>query len=654
MKIDFVTDTFPPDVNGVAMTLGRLSDGLRKRGHRVHVIRTGGEAGQGQTIAASVALPGYKEVRLGLPGPFKLRKRWLKRRPDAVYVATQSPLGDSAVKTAKSLGIPVATGFHTNFHEYMEPYRLGGLQVAAKLYLQRFHSRADCTLAPSPELVEALRAEGFPEVHLLGRGVDTELFHPSRRCETLRRSWDAAPETPVVMVVGRVAPEKNLSLAMEAFARMTGDSSEVRCIVVGDGPVREKLQSEHPRVRFVGVQTGEELARHYASADILLFPSETETFGNVLLEGLASGLVTVSYDYAASGRHIEHAANGFKAPKGDAEAFLNLACEALDLNRHEGLRQIARKSAESLGWDKVFHEFESRLAALAEAFPSSAPKPSAKRPKFHCRTVFLSDIHLGTPDSKAREVVDFLKHLHCEKLVLNGDIIDGWALQRGGRWRSRHSRFIRKVLKMMEKDKTEVIYLRGNHDDIVARFLPLAFGRLQMAKEHIHCGADGKRYLVVHGDGFDSVSTNYKWLAVLGAVGYDLLLHINRVYNRWRAWRGLEYFSLSKKIKAKVKSAVSFVDRYEQQLQELARHRKCDGIICGHIHTPEDKRVGEIRYLNSGDWVESLTAILEHHDGRMELVEYHEFLRRMDSESSVAEARTNGVETVGAFAHVAC
>ena len=195
------------------------------------------------------------------------------------------------------------------------------------------------------------------------------------------------------------------------------------------------------------------------------------------------------------------------------------------------------------------------------------------------------------------------------------------------RWRKRHSRFIRTVLKKVERESTEVIYCRGNHDDILDRFLPLAFGPVNFVKEHIHEGLDGKRYLVVHGDGFDSVSTNHKWLAMLGAVAYDTMLSVNRLYNRYRAWRGKGYYSLSKKLKAKVKSAVSFVDRYELQLQQFARLRKCDGIICGHIHTPEDKQVGDVRYMNSGDWVESLTAIVEHLDGRFELIRYEDFLR---------------------------
>jgi UDP-2,3-diacylglucosamine pyrophosphatase LpxH/glycosyltransferase involved in cell wall biosynthesis len=638
MKIDIVTDTFAPDVNGVAMTLGRLSEGLRERGHRVHVIRTG-EGKSGETIAASVPLPGYREVRVGLPGPFKLRKRWVKKRPDVIYVATESPLGKSAVKTAKALGIPVATGFHTNFHEYMRRYSLGGLQPMAMAYLKRFHGRADCTLAPSQELVEKLKAEGFGNVHLLGRGVDTGLFDPAKRCEHLRGEWGARSAAPVAMVVGRVAAEKNLELAMIAFSEMRAAVPDLRCVVVGDGPIREKLAARHPWVHFAGVRTGEDLARHYASADILLFPSETETFGNVVLEGMASGLVTVSYDYAAAARHVEHGINGLKAAKGDSAEFLNQAHAALGMRQGHVMRIAARELAETRGWQAVVEDFEARLGSLVAPTAPGSPAVRArsvkagKREKVSFRTVFLSDIHLGTADSKAAEVVDFLKSVRCEKLILNGDIIDGWALKRGSKWLPRHSRVIRKILKMTEKQKTEVIYLRGNHDEILERFLPLAFGKIRFAKEYIHSSADGKRYLVVHGDGFDSVSTNHKWLASLGAVGYDTLLHINRWYNHWRAWRGKEYFSLSKRVKAKVKSAVSFIDKYESLLQELALHKKCDGIICGHIHTPEDKRVGEIHYLNSGDWVESMTAIVEHHDGRMELIHYDRFMSQGDGES---------------------
>ncbi len=250
-----------------------------------------------------------------------------------------------------------------------------------------------------------------------------------------------------------------------------------------------------------------------------------------------------------------------------------------------------------------------------------------EKKRLHVRTVFLSDIHLGTTDSKVDEVNHFLRHVRCEKLVLNGDIIDGWQLTRSGRWTKAHTRFIRLVLKMIEKRDTQIIYLRGNHDDILSSFLPLEFENLSLVEDHIHLTPDGKKYLVLHGDIFDSVTKNFVWLAHLGDWGYRALLSINRIYNGWRKWRGKEYWSLSKAIKARVKSAVSHISNFEDHIAALAQKRDCIGVICGHIHTPADKKLGSVHYLNSGDWVESLTAIVEHADGRFELVDYLSFLR---------------------------
>ncbi len=246
--------------------------------------------------------------------------------------------------------------------------------------------------------------------------------------------------------------------------------------------------------------------------------------------------------------------------------------------------------------------------------------------KLHVRTVILSDVHLGTPDSKAREAAHFLRHTRCEKLILNGDIIDGWQLVRRGRWTNAHTRFVRLVLKTMEKRGTQVVYLRGNHDDILAKFLPLAFENLAIVEEHIHESPQG-RYLVLHGDVFDTVTRNFVFLAHLGDWGYQMLLTLNRAYNAWRAWRGREYWSLSKAIKGRVKSAVNHVSKFEGHIARLARERGCAGVICGHIHTPADQQVDGIHYLNSGDWVESLTAIVEHYDGRFELVYFTDFVR---------------------------
>ncbi len=253
--------------------------------------------------------------------------------------------------------------------------------------------------------------------------------------------------------------------------------------------------------------------------------------------------------------------------------------------------------------------------------------PRTPSPRFiRFKTLFLSDVHLGTPDCKVHEVCDLLRRSRCEKLVLNGDIIDAWHLsRRRNNWTTAHTRFIRLVLRKLEKENTEVVYLRGNHDDLLHRFLPMRLAGLSIVNEHVHQTPQGD-YLVVHGDGFDQVTTNYHWVAHLGAIGYDQLLRLNRVYNWWRRLRGKEYFSLSKAIKARVKQAISFTGRYEEQLQALATEKNCRGIICGHIHTPADKFVGPIHYLNSGDWVESLTCIVEHLDRRLEVLHYRDFL----------------------------
>ncbi len=246
--------------------------------------------------------------------------------------------------------------------------------------------------------------------------------------------------------------------------------------------------------------------------------------------------------------------------------------------------------------------------------------------KKYFRTVIISDVHLGTEDAKVDEVNHFLRHVRCNKLILNGDIIDGWQLKRSGRWSKSATRFVRIILKKMEKRDTEIIYLRGNHDDVLASFLPLDFESLQIAEEYVHEGVTG-RYLVLHGDVFDTVTKNFVFLAHLGDWGYRALLKINRFYNAWRAFRGKEYWSLSKAIKARVKEAVNHVSNFEDHIAQLAKQRGCQGVMCGHIHTPADKMIGDVHYLNSGDWVESMTAIVEHWDGRFELIDFVSFLR---------------------------
>jgi UDP-2,3-diacylglucosamine pyrophosphatase LpxH len=252
--------------------------------------------------------------------------------------------------------------------------------------------------------------------------------------------------------------------------------------------------------------------------------------------------------------------------------------------------------------------------------------PVMDKKLLHVRTVILSDVHLGTPDCKIDEVNHFLRTIRCDKLILNGDIIDGWQLKRAGQWTKAHTRFVRIVLKKLEKRDTEIIYLRGNHDDVLSAFLPMEFSGLSIVEDYIHEGPRG-RYLVLHGDVFDTVTKNFVFLAHLGDWGYRVLLKINRVYNAYRAWRGKEYWSLSKAIKARVKEAVNHVSNFEEHITQLAKQRNCTGVMCGHIHTPADKIYGDIHYLNSGDWVESLTAIVEQYDGSYELLEFANFVQ---------------------------
>ena len=243
--------------------------------------------------------------------------------------------------------------------------------------------------------------------------------------------------------------------------------------------------------------------------------------------------------------------------------------------------------------------------------------------KTNYKTIIVSDVHLGTKGSKAKEIARFLKQFHCDNLILNGDIIDGWQLKKSGSWKRKHTRFFNRVLKMMENQSTNVYYLRGNHDDFLDQILPLQIGRLQILADMTY-ESNGKTYFITHGDVFDSITTNLRWIAYLGDVGYTFLLWLNRVVNYYRYKKGLPYFSLSQFVKGKVKQAVSYVDDYETELAKMAKSKGCDGIICGHIHKAENRMIDGIHYLNSGDWVETMSALAEDHEGNWELIYFNQ------------------------------
>ena len=270
-------------------------------------------------------------------------------------------------------------------------------------------------------------------------------------------------------------------------------------------------------------------------------------------------------------------------------------------------------------------------------------------------TIVISDVHLGTEHSKTIELTDFLRTVNCGTLIMNGDIIDGWHLQKGGKdkWKKEHTDFFKVIMKMMENHNTHIIYIRGNHDDFLDHLAPLTFSNLSIMKDYMHV-KNGKRYYVVHGDVFDSITSKMAWLAKLGDIGYTFLLYVNRIYNLYRAKKGLEYYSLSQRIKQKVKSAVSYISNYENELVALARSRNADGIICGHIHQPANSTIDGLHYLNSGDWVETMSALLEHEDGTWEVYMHGKTaikLPTVDNQTTfnISPSSTEGMKV--AFAH---
>jgi glycosyltransferase involved in cell wall biosynthesis len=380
-----VTETYAPEINGVATTLAHLVSGLRARGHRVSLVRPrqrgealGPSADAATMLVAGVRLPGYRGLQIGLPAGAALRAAWTRSRPDVVYAATEGPLGWSALRAGAALDVPVYSGFHTNFHTYVGHYRAGWLRHAVAGYLRHFHNTSAGTLVSTECLRAELAAAGFRGLGVIGRGVDSRRFDPARRSTALRESWGAAEDDLVVLYVGRLAPEKNVGLAIEAHSAMRRESSRLRFVLVGDGPLGPALRHDHPDLVFAGFRTGNDLAAHYASADVFLFPSETETFGNVTLEAMASGLGVIAYDYAAARVHIESGVNGLAVPEGDRRGFIAAAVKlAREPELVASMRRRARAAMEAVDWAHVVERFERLLTGVARREENDRDEHSA-------------------------------------------------------------------------------------------------------------------------------------------------------------------------------------------------------------------------------------------------------------------------------------
>ena len=389
LRIAVVTETYPPEVNGVAMTVARIVGGLQQRNHDIQLVRPRQDkadtASQGiafhEVLMRGLPIPRYPDLRMGVPSKRTLVRLWSSQRPDVVHIATEGPLGWSALQAALHLKLPVSSDFRTNFHAYSKHYGIGWLHKPIMAYLRKFHNRTQCTMVPTEALRRELAASGLLRLEVVTRGVDTDRFDPSRRSAELRASWGVGPEDLVVTCVGRLAPEKNLGVVLTAIEAIARQLPRAKLLLVGDGPQRAELAARCPSAIFAGQRTGEDLAAHYASADLFLFPSLTETFGNVTTEAMASGLPVVAFDHAAAAQLIHSGRNGILVPQGDIAAFVQAATElAAQPDRRATLGEQARASALGWSWDAIVARFESVLMAVVQRIATSdAPTLLATR-----------------------------------------------------------------------------------------------------------------------------------------------------------------------------------------------------------------------------------------------------------------------------------
>ena len=358
-----VTETWPPEVNGVALTIKHLVEGLiAQGGYKIQLIRPRQTVNEKalhteslqECLLGSFSLPFYSQVRLGYPHYFALKKQWQQQRPDLVQIVTEGPLGYAALWAAQHLKIPVISDFHTHFAQYSRYYHLTKLMPLIARYLRHFHNQTRLTLVPTPELRATLQTQGYQRLAILPRGIDQVLFNPSRRSSNLRQQLGMRPEQLLVIVVSRLAQEKNLDLAFSAFRAIQQSLADARFLIVGDGPELARLQAQYPDCLFVGIQKGVALAEYYASADLFIYPSTSETFGNVILEAMASGLAVLAFDYAAAHQHIRHQKNGCTVPLNDTTGFIQTALElALNPQLRQQVGQAAAHTTQTLTWQGV-------------------------------------------------------------------------------------------------------------------------------------------------------------------------------------------------------------------------------------------------------------------------------------------------------------
>lgn len=374
LKIAIVTETWPPEINGVAHSLLQLCKGLKKQGHKILLIRPEqkGICAEFQPyrecLVKAQRIPKYSGLQFGWPQFLKVRQAMEVFEPDVVHIVTEGPLGLAAQQTARSLEIPVSSGFHSSFQEFSRFFDLAFLLKSIQHYLKWFHNHSEITCVPSRETAEALHKFGVTgPLVVVGRGVDTQAFSPKWRSDSLRQGWGASKETRVMLYVGRLSPEKEIPVVIQAYFTLRQmHCQDVRLVVVGDGPDRQRLErlNHDGSIIFTGSLRGQQLAEAYASADIFCFASQVETFGNVVLEAMASGLPVIAYDYACAHLHIQHDRTGWLSLLGQEH---DLTANILKLPDYHTLRKMgvyASQCAEKVGWQHPVAQFEQVLYSI--------------------------------------------------------------------------------------------------------------------------------------------------------------------------------------------------------------------------------------------------------------------------------------------------
>lgn len=371
-RLAVVTETYPPEVNGVAMSMARVVDGLHRRNHDVQLIRPrqaaraavppGGKPAVDEVLTKGLPVPLYPNLRMGVPSKRSLVKLWSLHRPDVVHIATEGPLGWSALQAARHLVLPVTSDYRTNFHAYGKHYRLGLFSKPIMGYLRKFHNRCDATMVPTEAMRVQLAERGFERLAVVGRGVDAQRFDPARRSAAMREGWGAGADDLVMGYVGRLAPEKNLGAVLAAYEAVKATQPRARLVFVGDGPMRAELAARMPDAVFAGQRSGDDLAAHYAGLDLFLFPSLTETFGNVTTEAMASGCAVVAFESAAAGELIRSGVNGWLAGLGrEADFVATVRVAAGDAAARRAVTAAARATARRLDWGDITARFEAVL-----------------------------------------------------------------------------------------------------------------------------------------------------------------------------------------------------------------------------------------------------------------------------------------------------